>query len=130
MRWFMFLPLLVLFGCTDFTALFENSEDVPDDSVSSCEVELVLNQHGSHSTMLVYASPFDELVTDTIGGLFGSCRRSDCQWSLPVTGRLQGSDIWYQVIFEDQFAWVDIRDDGRLVGNCDVISSVILLEPD
>lgn len=124
MRWVTLLLVLALARCTDVATLFEDTQDALDDSVSSCEVELVLNQHGSHSTLLVYASPFDRLVTDSIGGISGSCRGSDCQWSLPVIGHLDGSDVWYQVFYEGQVAWVSTHRNARLVGSCVTISTV------
>ena len=130
MRWMIVFLLFSLVGCADLTGLFEDNQNTPNNSVSSCEVELVTNQHGSHSTILVYASPFDELVTDAIGGLFASCRQSGCQWSLPVIAQLEGSDDWYQVIYEEQVAWVSIHRNARLVGNCDVIPSIMITQPD
>jgi len=113
-----------------FTEYTENGViNLTPTPTSTCEVELVTN-YGSHSTILVYASPFDELVTDAIGGLFASCRQSGCQWSLPVIAQLEGSDDWYQVIYEEQVAWVSIHRSARLAGNCDVIPMVTLDEPD
>ena len=116
MRWMIILLLLSLVGCADLTGLFEDNQNTPNNSVSSCEVELVTNQHGSHSTILVYASPFDELVTDAIGGIFASsCREPDFKCSLPVIAQLEGSDDWYQVIYQEQVAWVSIHHNARII---------------
>lgn len=103
------------------TPTVEDTAYVLEQSEANCQLELLYT--GSHTTMLVYAEPFDPFDS-AIGSLTGSCREADCQWALPVTGRLAESDMWYRVIYEAEPAWVDIRDDARFVGSCDTIPTV------
>ena len=106
--------LLVLASCTE---LLPYVEQLPP----TCQAELFYT--GSHSTMLVYENPFDSF-SDAIGGVSGSCRAEDCLGPLAVVGQLRDSEVWYQVIYNGQPAWLDIRDDARLVGQCNALPQI------
>lgn len=94
--------------------LTRNTED--------CQAELV--RTSSHSTLLIYAQP-ERDVFQPVGSLQGTCY-GICQTSLPVIGQLQDSAQWYQVRYNADVAWIDIQDDGRLVGNCAALPVVPL----
>jgi hypothetical protein len=101
-----------------------------------CQAEVIWLS--SHTYMLIHDKP--ELdIQHPVGALGGICYESRCPAELPVVGRLAESDRWYLVYITPQLrqstnwyqhdymknvAWIDIRDDGRLVGHCAAVRAV------